>query len=334
MMQERLYYQWFIYSIDNDLTCSLLQSWNYSKNISTETLERWLVENNVKFVVAGMESYHYKFSLLKSSPYIVYYSWDISLLYKPLLSIVGPRLKTHYADKVLEKLFTILPKYDLVTVSGLADGVDWMVHQLSIENKIPTIAVLWAGLWAYMQSSSRSRYDKILQSGGLIISEFPLKMRSTRYSFPQRNRIIAGLGDALFLPEAAEWSGSLITVDFAIKMNKPIFATPNSIFAPSSSGINNAIQDWKIIAVADLELFVSKYFSKKETEQFVKELSLTSSQKKIIDILESSNWPITLEQLMSFTKLQHSKILADLSILEMEGLVYEDSLWWFGMKDL
>ena len=96
----------------------------------------------MKYVVQGIERYHYKLSLVKSPPYVVYYEGNFDVLDKPLLAIVGPRLKSDYADQVLSNLFAILQRYDIVTISGLADGVDWLVHNLSIQYGIPTIAVI------------------------------------------------------------------------------------------------------------------------------------------------------------------------------------------------
>lgn len=100
----------------------------------------------------------------------------------------------------------------------------------------------------------------------MILSEFKIGFRPTDYSFPQRNRIIAGLCDCLFLPEASEKSGSLITVDFAIQMNKKVYASPYDIYTQSSKGVNKYISESKIQAIYDFQSFLKLHFSNNNIE--------------------------------------------------------------------
>jgi predicted Rossmann fold nucleotide-binding protein DprA/Smf involved in DNA uptake len=93
-------------------------------------------------MVTGQSNYFFGFSLVPNAPYIVYAQGDLSLLQRPKLSIVGPRAMTTYGKDVVEHIFSFLPSYDLVTVSGGADGVDMLCHQLSLQYNIPTIVVL------------------------------------------------------------------------------------------------------------------------------------------------------------------------------------------------
>ena len=134
----------------------------------------------------------------------------------------------------MEELFRVLPQYDIVTISGLAPGVDTMCHEMSILANIPTIAVLGGGLQYFLKSGNREFIHKIVDNGGLVLSEFDLDKQPERYTFPQRNRIVAGLSECVFLPEAGEKSGSLITADFARQVHKPVYGVPSSIFSSSS----------------------------------------------------------------------------------------------------
>jgi len=106
--------------------------------------------------------------------------------------------------------------------------------------------------------------ENIVAHGGLVISEFKLFEQPTNYTFPQRNRLIAGLADLLFLPEAGEKSGSLITVDFAIAMKKSVYATPNSLFAPTSSGILQYIETGSVKPIFDLQKFLTNHFTSQD----------------------------------------------------------------------
>jgi DNA processing protein len=117
-----------------------------------------------------------------------------------------------------------------------------MTHEMSMKAGIPTIAILGGGLKRFLESKSREIIQKIIDHGGLVISEFKLNKEPERYTFPQRNRIVAGLADMIFLPEAGEKSGSLITVDFARQMHKDVYGAPNTIFSPLSKGLLQYMQ--------------------------------------------------------------------------------------------
>jgi len=140
-----------------------------------------------------------------------------------------------YAQEFLEEFFRHLQQYDVVTISGMAQGVDDVVHKLSMQYGIPTIAILGQGLGHVMRSGKASMVQKIVDAGGLVFSEFPLKMKSSPWSFPQRNRIIAGLAQCVVLPEAGEKSGSLITVDFAHAMQVPVYGVPGHFQSVTSA---------------------------------------------------------------------------------------------------
>lgn len=205
---------------------------------------------------------------------------------------------TLYGKQVVSDLVTYAKDYGLVTISGLADGIDSVCHLQSIENNIPTIAVLGGGISYYLRNH-KNLIDKIISHGGLILSEFKIGFRPTNYSFPQRNRIIAGLADCLFLPEASEKSGSLITVDFAIQMNTPIYASPNDIYTEGSKGVNKYISEGKIQSIYDFKTFLSSHFSKNRGE--IKEeksqiQDLTQNERIIIEQL--SNKDLNFEELL------------------------------------
>ncbi len=139
--------QGYIYSIDEDVTVKKLKNQKgFKKDYNFQPIKKRLKENQIDFILEGSSEYHFKFNAVKSNPYIIYYKGDIDLLNKKLISIVWPRKKTNYADKVLEKLFSKIAWYNIATVSGMARGVDSLAHNLSIENNIPTIAVLGGGL--------------------------------------------------------------------------------------------------------------------------------------------------------------------------------------------
>ena len=109
-------------------------------------VSKFITENKISARKEGDPDYPFVLAKIKNPPKILFYQGDPNLLHKPLISIVGPRDMTPYAQEVLKALFAVLKNYDVVTVSGLAEGVDQACHTLSLEQGIPTIAVLGIGL--------------------------------------------------------------------------------------------------------------------------------------------------------------------------------------------
>ncbi len=313
------------YSLDDTITLSDLKEWK-TFDIDTDELSFWMQNNHINAIVDPDENFHYKFHLIKSQPYIIYYTGNLSLLDKNILWIVWPRKKTFYSDKVLSKLLETATNYDLVTISGMADGVDQLCHSISIKNNIPTIAVLGWWLRRYLNRSERNIISSILDHGWLVISEFKLDFQPTSYSFPQRNRIIAWLSDVLFLPQAWLKSGSLITVDFAIDMAKPVYGVADNIFSPESAWINQYISDKKISLVSDFDKFLSKYFhSHLSTEKsLASDIILSENEKKILTTI-IDNWEISIDQLCLLSDIKYQELFWLLTMLELSNLIYQSS---------
>src|SRR3989338_173579 len=154
------------------------------------------------------------------------------------LCVVGSRKYTNYGEEVCEKLIEGLRGYPVVIVSGLALGMDAIAHRAALSAKLPCVAVPGSGLdpSVLYPATNRRLADEILKAGGVILSEFDPTFRATSLSFPQRNRIMAGLSDAVLVIEAEKRSGTLITARLATEYNRYVFTIPGSIFSASSAG--------------------------------------------------------------------------------------------------
>ncbi len=168
------------------------------------------------------------------------------------LWVVWPRNMSWYGERVLRDLFVEMRNYSIVTVSGGAFWVDTYAHMQSIAQGIPTIVVLAGGIEWYRRSWKVHYLEKIVQSGGLVISEYPTDQSPQKYTFPMRNRIIAGLSKVLFVPEASKKSWSLHTVRRANQFHVPVYAPMNSIYAEQSEGTNLGIALWNIQPILDM----------------------------------------------------------------------------------
>lgn len=246
--------------------------WSQEKNIDKIEIKHMVLDN---LVIKDNHLFRSKCSKIKPNIKKIYYQWNIELLDKQICAIVGPRRMSQYAQDVLQKLFQILHWYDVVTISWAADGVDTMVHLLSCDYKIPTIAVLGGGIEYYYTISKRGLLEKIIASWGLILSEYENTISSRPYMFPTRNRIVAGFADCVFVPEAQHKSGSLITASYAKKMHIPIYAPMQNIFYASSWWTNQAIVEWIIQPLSQLQDFVQIHFQKRV--DYISEQNLSST---------------------------------------------------------
>lgn len=157
------------------------------------------------------------------------------------LAVVGTRRYSSYGKEACEKIVSELKDYGIVIVSGMALGIDSIAHRTALDNKMKTIAVLGSGLEKnviYPRTNYRLA-EEIVSEGGCLVSEYPFSMKAAKFTFPQRNRIVAGLSKAVWVVEAPEKSGALITAFLALEYNREVLALPGSIFFPNSKGANN-----------------------------------------------------------------------------------------------
>lgn len=313
------------YSLDPKIPLSQIEKGDFEYDIGKyQKLSEWIEEHKVCAIIDSDKDFHYKLLPIRPKVRHCYYIGDLSLLNKKILGIVGPRMMSNYGKQVLENVFSLAPKYDLVTISGMAEGVDQCCHRLSSDFGIPTIAVLGWGIGYYMKRSKRTIIEQIVANGGLVLSEYKLWEKPTHYTFPQRNRLIAGLADVLFLPEAGEKSGSLITVDYALSMKKPVYATPNSIFSPTSFGILQYLEKGYIKPILNIEKLFSTYFPSKNIALRVQpKENLTDEEQSLLSVL-SHDEGVEVTALLQTLWETLPKIIQLLTMLEIKGCVRQE----------
>ncbi len=154
------------------------------------------------------------------------------------LAVVGSRNYTNYGKQVVEYLIRGLHGYNIAIISGLALGIDALAHEAALQNNIYTLAVPGSGLddSVLYPRTNRTLASRILQSGGGLLSEFEPTFTATTWSFPQRNRIMAGLSHATLVIEASERSGTLITARLTAEYNRELLVVPGNIFSENSKG--------------------------------------------------------------------------------------------------
>ncbi|MES2876293.1 MAG: DNA-processing protein DprA [Patescibacteria group bacterium] len=171
-------------------------------------------------------------------PEKLHYSGKLPTSRQTTVAIVGTRRPSAYGKEVTRRLATDLAKRGVVIVSGLALGVDAIAHSATLEAGGTTIAVLGNGLPAIQPATNRGLAESIIRSGGAVLSEYPENEEARPYYFLERNRLVAGLADAIIITEAATRSGTLNTAAHALEQGKEIFVVPGNITSPLSSGCN------------------------------------------------------------------------------------------------
>ena len=218
------------------------------KNLSKIKKYRdYLEKNNISLIsVKRKDIYPKKLLNIDNMPAYLYIRGNINNLYYDSVAVVGSRYATEYGKYVARKIGREVADKNINIVSGLALGIDKYAHLGALDSKIgKTIAVLGTGIsdeeiYPYQ---NKKIFERILENGGTIISEFNLNTKPNKENFPLRNRIISGLSDKIIVVEATNRSGSLITARCGLEQGKDIFAVPGNITSKNSIGTNKLIEE-------------------------------------------------------------------------------------------
>lgn len=238
------------------------------------------------------------------------------------LAVVGSRACTAYGERALKYLISGLRGYPVAIISGLAYGVDALAHKAALDAGLPTIAVPGSGLdWDVLYPRAHVGLAReILASGGALLSEFDPAMKATDYSFPQRNRIMAGMCPATLVIEAKEKSGSLITAKLAAEYNRDLLVVPGSIFSAESRGTHQFLKlgATPITSVEDLLQALGLAPREKRT---ILRADVSDEERKVLDIIAS---PLPRDELLDALEIPISKANILLSMMEIKGLIVEE----------
>lgn len=203
------------------------------------------------------------------------------------VAIVGTRKPTNYGREVAAKIASDLAKNGVVVISGLALGIDGIAHRSAIEAGGLTLAVLANGLSKIYPSSHKGLAEKILETGGAIISEYEPSAPALPYQFLERNRLVSGLADAVVVVEAAARSGTLSTATHAIEQGKEVFAVPGNITSPLSAGCNKLVRMGATPLLSTDDLLDFLFPNGDENTQLPLIKGETPAENTIIELLSS-----------------------------------------------
>lgn len=184
------------------------------------------------------EAYPKKLLDCYDPPTLLYYKGNISLNAPKKVAVIGTRSHSEYGRQVTEKLIRDLRDKDITIVSGMAYGIDGLAHRNAIKYDIPTIGVLAHGLNTIYPSEHTSMAREMLRGKGALVTEFIVGTKPDRHNFPIRNRIVAGICDAIVVVETGLKGGSMITASIAASYNHPVFVFPGRTTDNKNAGCN------------------------------------------------------------------------------------------------
>jgi len=238
------------------------------------------------------------------------------------LCVVGSRRYSSYGKDACEHLISSLRGHNIVIVSGLAIGIDAIAHRAALKAGLLTIAIPGSGLaWEVLYPRAHiSLARQILEAGGTLVSEFEENFKATPWSFPQRNRLMAGMSSAVLIVEAEEKSGTLITARLATDYNRDVCVVPGSIFSQNARGPNELLRHGATPITSSSDLLEALGLDEKDKSEkdFLKNLS--PDERQVVEILRE---PLQRDELIQKLRLPTNKVNILLSTMEIKGIVTE-----------
>ncbi|HDO26894.1 MAG TPA: DNA-protecting protein DprA, partial [Bacteroidetes bacterium] len=240
-----------------------------------------------------------------------------------VIAIVGTRRATNYGKSRCDEIVNSLKEKNVLVVSGLAYGIDSCAHRKSLDYGLETVGVLGHGLDRIYPGQNMKLAEKMLERGGLL-TEFMSNTKPDRENFPRRNRIVAGMSDAVLVVESGRKGGALITAELAVSYNRDVFAVPGRVNDEMSKGCHFLIKTNRAALcetgddIAYLMGWDDKPVDKKQQPELF--VNLTQEESAILDLIRESN-EIAIDQIVIKSGFSTSKVAAALLNLEFEGIV-------------
>lgn len=297
-----------------------------------------LSNSKIKYITLNSPEYPESLKNIDMPPLILYYIGDINLLKSDCFGIVGSRVCTRYGKEQTERFSQAISKAGFTIVSGLAEGIDGHAHEGVMKIKGKAIGVLAGGLENIYPAINVQLAREIVKNSGLIISEKAPDVFPKKFTFVQRNRIIAGLSEGLLVTEAGANSGALYTVNFALDMGKEIFALPGNCNSSASEGTNHLIKQFYSCCVTKPEeiLEIMNRNNNYENDmpkqaKFDIKFTLKPEELMILDFIKAEDKHF--DEILEKTELDAKKLIGLLTTMEIRGLIKKLPSNFYGVKD-
>lgn len=283
------------------------------------------VQHRILSVTAVDDSFPAVLSEIPDPVSILFYRGDLSCLQKRKIAMVGSRHASYAGLKAAETIARELSSSGIAVISGFANGIDTACHEGCLKGGAPTIAVLGCGLDQSYPAANSGLRKRLLENGGLLISEFSPGQPPLSYHFPYRNRIISGLGDAVILMEARIRSGSLVTVSHALNQGKEVFVYPGDPSSPYSEGNRQLLREGATYfttardILADMNWLDNPPDEVHNSDCSVLSKARTETETAVLNCLLPG--PRSFDQLSDACGLPPAELLSVLTMLQIRGMV-------------
>ena len=298
----------------NEILASNMKAW--AKDEVIENYLESLEDRDIKLITKFDGDFPSKLKVLPDCPMFLFCKGDLSLLNKKALAIVGTRKPSPYGRVVTERISRDVAGAGIVIVSGLAYGVDSIAHRKCLEVGGKTIAVLGSGFDRIYPSEHKGLADEIAKSG-LLVSEYSPDKQATKFSFPTRNRIIAGISDGVLITEANIRSGTIHTKDYALEYNRAIYAVPGNIDSQTSGLTNDIIKKGQARCVTEPRDILDDFDIEEGSKP--KQYQLSMDEQAIVNLLQDGMKEI--DYLTKNCGLTINNFNSNLTMLEIRGII-------------
>lgn len=284
---------------------------------------KFIEKNKITTLFITEKEYPQRLLNCYDSPTLLYYKGNADLNTTKIVSVVGTRNNTDYGKNICDKLIEDFSELNILVISGLAFGIDSIAHKAALKNNLKTVGVVAHGLDKIYPAQNKPLAKEMLTQGGLL-TDFMSGTNPDKQNFPRRNRIVAGICDALVVIESSKKGGSLITAELANSYNKDVFAIPGRVNDLRSEGCNYLIKNNKALLITSADDLLHLMNWKEEPKKVKKQrelfIELTPDEKIITDILSQQD-SIQIDQLYLKSGLSSSAVANALLMLEMQGVV-------------
>ena len=294
---------------------------NRLEGFDPEAYQKELERRGIRCIGFDDSDYPSTLQQIPDPPIFLYIKGDLSILRQPCIGFVGTRAMSLYGKRVTEYFVPEMVAAGITTVSGLAEGIDATVAHETIRIGGKTVAILGYGPSQILPRSNTRLAQDIIQSGGLILSEFPLDVPPGKHTFPARNRIIAGLSLGTVILEAPEQSGALITAELALEYGRDVFAVPGNIFDPNFAGCHKVISLGQAKLVSRPQDVLEELGIVSPTLTNVRSLYQPQNNVESTILSTLTTLPQPFDDIVQKAKISAAQTNATLTMMELAGAV-------------
>jgi DNA processing protein len=279
-----------------------------------------VTSRGVKYLTFEDENYPALLKQISNPPAVLYYKGNpADCNFNKTLAVVGSRRASQNARKELARIISGLQNTDVCIVSGLASGIDTVAHESALENNLKTIGVIASGFDFTYPAANKQLYSRIANGNGVVFTEYFPTFEPFKFRFPERNRIVSGLSFGTLVAEASLRSGALITANLTLEQGRELMCMPGLISNPNTEGIFKLLKNGAAIVTETTDILNALNWEVKTAQQKITFNGLEGDEGKIYSALEIE--PKGFDELLAQTGLSTEKLLADLTMLELRGII-------------